>query len=114
MKQNRIPVKGTFWQSAHYAYYMYIFITYIHVLFKKQYKTYWLDLMRILILINSLYGTKFRSKITNSKISKNFSYKKRNMSSTFNKTYLISETISSFFFNMQVNKLKFGFKRVSY
>lgn len=62
---------------------MYIFIINIRNVLSKQYKTYWLDLMRILILINSLYGTKFRSKITNSKISKNFSYKKRNMSSTF-------------------------------
>lgn len=62
---------------------MYIFIINIRNVLSKQYKTYWLDLMRILILINSLYGTKFRSKITNSKISKNFSYKKRSMSSTF-------------------------------
>lgn len=96
---------------------MYIFIIYIHVLFKKinvlseQYKTYWLDLMRILILINSLYGTKFRSKITNSKISKNFSYKKKEQVIKILKTYQISEI---YFFNMHVNKLKFGFKHVSY
>lgn len=37
MEPNRIPVKGTFWQSAHHPYYMYIFKTYIHVLFKKCY-----------------------------------------------------------------------------
>lgn len=93
---------------------MYIFIINIRNVFLKQYKIYWLDLMRILILINFLYGIKFRLKIINFKILKNFFYKKRNMLLIFNKIYLILEIIFLFFFNMYVNKLKFGFKRELY
>lgn len=72
--------------------------------------------MRILILINSLYGTKFRSKITNSKISKNFSYKKKRKKSAKLKKNKSNITNNIFIFlnmHVHVDKLKIAFKHVN-
>lgn len=97
---------------------MYIFIIYIHVLFKKcSFRT----VQNLLVRFDENTDTDQlfvwnKVQVKNNKLQdlkELFLQKKRNMSSTFNKTYLISETISSFFFNMHVNKLNFGFKHVS-
>lgn len=99
---------------------MYIFIIYIHVLFKKcSFRT----VQNLLVRFDENTDTDQlfvwnKVQVKNNKLQdfKELFLQKKEQVIKILKTYQISEIIPWFhiFFNMHVNKLNFGFKHVSY